>query len=340
MPEVFQTTTVVIFLVNFLFGVYLHDYLQGLGIFALIYFSTFFASDFSFIPSDVGIYYHVWSVLLALLSNLAGFYFAIAYRLDPLITTQAWDEKNRNRPVSGTVGIQFHVLFVALTTFGINAWIGRTIIPSGGVSPIGVDLTGPGIGSTVAGVIGLVLTTIMLAVSKYDEFKLTAKYVWILPLVPVTIVINDIGQYAWPYQLGMFIAFVGMWFIVYALMVYVPSKKTVDPFYRRKTYALYITISMALITLIELLLMFIVTVWIDPTLSLETGMIITVVWAGVVMLGSIIASFAVSDEKIAKIKPNLAEYETMPTETVEGRVLVTIGDHRTVSLNNFIQQKR
>ena len=335
MVEVFQSTTSLIFIVNFLFGVFLNDYLSGLGIFALIYLSTFFASDFSFAPPNVEVYYHIWGILLALLSNLAGYYFSIALKLDPLISTQPWDEKIRKRLNAGTFGIQFYILFAALTAFGINAWLGRTINPSAGANPIGADLIGPGIGSTVAGVVGLVLMTIMMAVSKRAEFKITAKYVWILPLVPATIVINDIGQYKWEYQLGMFVAFVAMWFVVYALMVYIPTKTEEDPFYRQKTYALYITVALGLITLLNLLLMFVVTVWIDSTATLQTGMIISVVYAGVILLGSIITAFAVSEEKIAKLRPSVVKYET-----VSGNMLVTVAGRQPVSLVDFVAQKK
>lgn len=334
MVEVFQSTTSVIFIVNFLLGVFLNDYLAGLGIFALIYLSTFFASDFSFVPPNVEIYYHVWGILLALLSNLAGYYFSIALKLDPLISTQPWEEKNRKRLVPGTFGIQFYILFAALTAFGINAWLGRTINPSAGANPFGVDLISPGIGSTVAGVIGLVLTTIMMAVQKLPEFKITAKYVWILPLAPATIVINDIGSYNWKYQVGMFVAFVAVWFLIYALIVYIPTKTKEDPFYHQKTYATYITIALGLITLLNLLLMFMVTVWIDSTASLQTGMIISVVYAGVILVGSMITSLVLKEDKINKLKPAIAEYSE-----VKGEMFVTLSNRKTVSLVDFVGQK-
>lgn len=334
MVEVFQSTTSVIFIVNFLLGVFLNDYLAGLGIFALIYLSTFFASDFSFVPPNVEIYYHVWGILLALLSNLAGYYFSIAFKLDPLISTQPWEEKNRTRLTAGTFAIQFFILFAALTTFGINAWLGRTINPSAGANPFGVDLISPGIGSTVAGIIGLVLTTIMMAVQKHPEFKITAKYVWILPLAPATIVINDIGSYNWKYQVGMFVAFVAVWFLIYALMVYLPTKQKEDQFYHKKTYSLYIAIGLGLITLLNLLLMFMVTVWIDSTASLQTGMIISVVYAGVILVGSMIASLFLNETRIQKIKPITAEYSE-----VKGEMFVTLSNRKTVSLVDFVGQK-
>lgn len=335
MVEVFQSTTSVIFIVNFLLGVFLNDYLSGLGIFALIYLSTFFASDFSFVPPNVEIYYHVWGILLALLSNLAGYYFSIAFKLDPLISTQPWEEKNRTRLTTGTFAIQFFILFAALTTFGINAWLGRTINPSAGANPFGVDLISPGIGSTVAGIIGLVLTTIMMAVQKHPEFKITAKYVWILPLAPLTIVINDIGSYNWKYQVGMFVAFVAVWFLIYALMVYLPASKTkdIDPFHGKKTYSLWIAIALGLITLLNLLLMFMVTVWIDSTASLQTGMIISVVYAGVILIGSMIVA-QVLKGKIATLRSS-----TVTTETVNGQIYVTLPGRQTVSLIDFVGQK-
>lgn len=307
MPEPFQSTTGLIFVANFLLALFLHDYLAGIAIFAVTYFAVFFISDFSFTPPDVGIYYHVWSIGLALVSSLAGFYYALVFKTDPMISIQTAG-KRYYKFTLGTFAIQLHILFVVLLAFGINSWADRPDV-GGGVYPFGVDLVTAGIATTIAAIVGLVVTTIILATRSAEKdpyMKHTAKYVWIVPLVPATIVINDIGNYVWWYQLLMFVAFAVAWVLVWVMSVYIPTGKAKDEdqFYQHKTYALYVFGIAALITLLGLILLWIVVVWAEPTSSLETGMIVMISYAGVILLAAFIASFTIHSNTIAEIKDN------------------------------------
>jgi uncharacterized membrane protein YidH (DUF202 family) len=299
MVDAFQSVTVTIFVVNFLLGAYLHEVYASVGVFALIYFSTFFASDFSFAPPNVDIYFHVWSLALALVSAFAGYYYAIAMKVAPLVSLQTGG-KGMTKFNAGTIAAQLHVVAVATVTFGINAWLRRTQVVSGGLYPLGVDLVKPAIAATCVGIAALVITTIMMATSKYDEFKRSAKYIWMLPLVPATMVINDIGAFDWKYQIGTFIAFVAMWVVVWAMAVYLPSTSQPEEydFYRKKKYATFFFGFMGLITFLGLLLIFAVAVWPTAGVSLQTGMIIMMSYAGAVWIGSIFASMAISKETV------------------------------------------
>lgn len=299
MVDAFQSVTITIFVTSFLLGAYLHEVYASVGIVALIYFSTFFASDFSFAPPNVEIYFHVWSLALALVSAFAGYYYAIAMKVAPLVSLQAGGTK-MTKFNAGTIAAQLHVVAVATVTFGINAWLRRTQVVSGGLYPLGVDLVKPGIAATCVAIAVLVITTIVLATSKYDEFKRTAKYIWMLPLVPVTLVINDIGAFDWKFQIGMFIAFVAMWFVVWAMAVYLPSTSQPEEydFYRKKKYATFFFGFMALITLFGVLLMFSVAIWPSAGVSLQTGMIVMMAYAGAVWIGSIFASLAITKDVV------------------------------------------
>lgn len=298
MVEPLQSVTAILFVASFLTGAYLHDVFASVGILAVIYYSTFFASDFSFAPPNVNVFYHVWSVALILAASMAGYFFATALKYGPLVSLQRGGDKIVKLSTA-TLAAHIHVLAVATTTFGINAWLRRTQVASGGLYPIGTDLVSAGIAATVIGIVVLVATTIVLVASKYIEFNRTAKYIWLLPLVPATLVINDIGAFNWKYQVGMFVAFVAMWGIVLLLTIFAPTRHAneADPFYHKKTYSLIFVGFSFLITLIALLLHFSVCVWPSSPSSLQTGMIVMLSYSGLIMVASIFASLAISTDK-------------------------------------------
>ena len=215
MVEIFQATTAAIFVSSFIASAFLHDLWASTAVILLTLLMGFYVSDFSFAPPDVNLYYHVWAPGLALVSSLAGYYFAVLFKMDRLIHTQPGEDKMHKVRV-GTLAVTLHILFVIMTAFGINAWLGRTMLFGGGVYPFGEDLVHAGIGVTIGGAIGLVVTTILLATAQDAGYRITAKYAWLVLLVPVTFVLTMFDPYRWYWQIIFFVAFAAMWALLYA----------------------------------------------------------------------------------------------------------------------------
>lgn len=302
MPEALHIVTVVIFTVNFLLALLLRHYLTPVAIFALLYFVAFSTSDFSGVPPSVEIYYHVWSLSLAMVSALAGYYFGAALQVDRTIRLQFRMETPTRRANLPTVMSSLFVLAVVTTAFGINAWAGRTKVLSAGLYPFGVDLVKAGIIATIVGAGVMALATIVLATTADPQAKLSVKYLWLSMIPPTPLVLGAFGNYVWYWQLATALGFVAGWAIFFVLAVYVAAGKNTqkDPFHRNHVYAGYVIGFAAFAAVLVWVIVYAVGVWTSG--SLESGMIAAVASAGGMFLIALIAAFVVSDEAVNQLK--------------------------------------
>lgn len=336
MAEALHIITVVIFVVNFLLAILLRHYLTPVAIFALLYFIAFSTSDFSGIPPNIEIYYHVWSLSLAVVSALAGYYFATALQVDRTIRLRfrmgaPAAFRRANLP---TLVMTLFLLGAVTLVFGINAWAGRTKVLSDGLYPYGVDLVKAGIAATIVGVGVMLLATIVLATTKDAQAKLTVKYAWLAMIPPTPLVLGGFGDYAWYWQLATALGFAAGWAIFYVLAVYVPAGREmqIDPFYRSSTYAGYVIGFAAFGTLLVWVIVYVVGVWTGG--SLQSGMIAAVASAGGMFLVAMIAAFVLQDETIAELK----SYRAMPLETrADGQTYVTLSDRQIPLTTNRLR---
>ena len=148
------------------------------------------------------------------------------------------------------------------------------------------------------------MTTILLATAQDAGYRITAKYAWLVLLVPVTFVFTMFDPYRWYWQIIFFVAFAAMWALLYALAVYLPigSFREVDPFYMHKMYAMYVFLFMGVVSLVGVALLYAWVVWIDSTASLQTGMLVMTIYAGVIFLASLVIAASMDKQVMTDLK--------------------------------------
>lgn len=233
-------TNVSAWLFAFVFGTYTRNGFEVAGIALTILYAVFFPSDFSTttiaITPEIELWYHCELPIVILLGALAGQEFTRMFQLPRLITLsnpmphdlRDMAETSRKDPVLDWLS-QLYVLAAMTVVLGINFWAGRTMFGSGGLSPIGDDLTTPGAIATVLAFVLMILMTVTLLFVDDIAAKLNAKYLWLSILIPLTPLIQTYAQYTWGWNNGwpeflwyglLIVAFL----VVTLLSIYIPVR--------------------------------------------------------------------------------------------------------------------
>lgn len=360
-----QQTNFGVFLVSFAISAATHNWLAGLGYVLLLLHTVFWVSDFTAAPIVTDLWFHVWTAGIALAAGVAGHLYAKALGCPQLVVLSTI------RSLRDRVMIPIEDIFVflfaistLLVAVGINFWLGRTMIGGGGLSPINVDLMTPGIGVTIAFGIALIVLTIGFIATNYDG-RVSIKYMWLLILPPLSLVLNDLAYFDWgmsdPWppliMLGVLIALQAL---VWVLAVYAPvirmstqdvdaegttvtvNPTDFDPLYKNKAYAAVFVFGQLGVYVVGWLALNIIAAW--PERSLETGAIVMVVYAGVVILVDLIVGYA-AGTKIAELrKTKLVESAAVQSAFGTGRKYVSLVSERNVhgnqiSLTQYMNQK-
>jgi hypothetical protein len=358
-----QYTNFGVFLVSFSIGSYTHNWLAGLGYVLLLLHSVFWVSDFTAAPIDTSLWFHVWTAGIALAAGVAGHLYAKAMACPQLIVLSTL------RSLRDRVYIPMEDIFVflfavstLLVAAGINFWLGRTIIGGGGLSPINADLISPGIGMTVAFGIMMVVLTIGLVATNYDG-RVSLKYMWLAILPPLSLVLNDLAFFdwglsdPWPALLSLGVLIV-LQIVVWLLSVYLPvlrrgtqdlddnttrvfEPSEFDPLYKNSKYALAFFGGQLAIYVVGWLALNMITDWFGDR-SLETGAIVMISTAGLVLIVALIIGYGAS-KQIAELRKVKVAEEGSLQHIFPERKYVTLKSERSVqsgavSLKEYMSQ--
>jgi len=211
--------------IGFTYGAFSQNWGASVGVLSIIAFLVFFASD-GVMPLDVlDTYYHVWIMLVIILSSLAGHVYSRVMLSRPLIRLLYRSSEEDNVLVSADiVGALFHISAFGFVA-GLNMWLKRLAI---GLAPLGVDYEMTGIAITcVSGFLLLILSAALAALDV--RARVSLKYTWLFFIWPLGFLVTDFGFYKygwsspWPEIWGL-VSYLGISIVVIFLAIYLPIR--------------------------------------------------------------------------------------------------------------------
>lgn len=236
-------TNVPVWLFAFLLGAYTRDAFAVTGLGSLIL-AIFWLSDVAnttvIVTQSIELWYNVYLFVVLVLGALAGQEFSRMFQLPRLISfsnPMPFDFGDKQKVKRSDSAVDWLTQFAALDAIaialGINFWAGRTFGPPSGLSPIGEDLTVPGIVITVIATVLLVLLTVTLIMIGQTPSIISAKYLWLSIPIPLSCLIQTYAQYTWGWNNGwpefLWYGLLTVAFVITAVLaVYVPVRISED----------------------------------------------------------------------------------------------------------------
>jgi hypothetical protein len=360
-----QYTNFGVFLVSFSIGAFTHNWLAGLGYVIVVLNTVFWESDFVSITNDINVWFHIWIAGIGLSAGIAGHIYAKALDCPQLVLLSSLSSLREKVYIPfEDILVFLFACSVLLLAAGINFWLGRTMVGGGGLSPINSDLITPGIWMTVAFALLLVLTSFGFLGSHIDG-RVTLKYLWLILLPPLSLVLNDLAYFNWNWSspwpgllsLGVMILlwlFVG--WLAYACpivrrgavdidekRVALVSSSDFDPMYDNKPYSMLFFGGLLGISVVGSLGLNLICSWFT-NFSVETGAIVMISYAGIIIIASVIVNYAFSKTIAMLRKSKVVEVNSISQlfpekvgRTADGRYVPLVSE-RGMRLSDFSQR--